>query len=77
MVKAGLIDGHGPNLGPDGPGRAMVVLYTAGFVVASDSWWLLGLSGFTRSPGAASPGMVVVAYSPVGVGRPVEYRWLT
>jgi hypothetical protein len=42
---------------------AMVVLITAGFFVAGDSWWLLGIFDFTRSPGAMSPGMVVVAYS--------------
>jgi hypothetical protein len=59
-------------LGPDGPGRAVVLLSTAGFLVTGDSWWLLSSSGITRSLGAAIPGMVVVAYSPVGIGRPVE-----
>jgi hypothetical protein len=42
------------------------------FVVEGDSPWLLGSSGITRSSGAEIPGMVVVAYSSVGVGWPVE-----
>jgi hypothetical protein len=41
---------------------AVVILFIVGFVITGDSWWLLGTSGFTRSPGAMSPGMVVVAY---------------
>jgi hypothetical protein len=42
------------------------------FIVGGDSPWLLGLSGITISPEAEIPGMVVVAYSFVGVGRPVK-----
>jgi hypothetical protein len=37
-------------------------------------WRLLGSSDITRSPGAACPSMVVVAYSLVEVGRPVRLK---
>jgi hypothetical protein len=43
-----------------------------GFVVEDGSRRLLGSFGSTRTPRAAVPGMVVVAYSSAGVGRPVE-----
>jgi hypothetical protein len=65
-------DGHEFDPGPDGPGRDVVVLYCR--IDADDLWWLLGSSGITRSPGAACPGMVVVAYSLIGVGRPVRLK---
>jgi hypothetical protein len=42
------------------PILAVVILFTAEFVAGDSWWWLLGLSGFMRSPGATSPGMVVV-----------------
>jgi hypothetical protein len=68
----GKSDGHESYQGPDGLGRDVVVAYCR--IDADDLWWLLGSSGITRSPGAACPGMVVVAYSLVGVGRPVRLK---
>jgi hypothetical protein len=45
---------------------------SVGFFVGGDSPWLMGSSSISRSPRAEILGMVVVAYPPIGVGRPVE-----